>query len=63
MHENDKTIFDHHSLVTTVDDLLEHVHSTENGHVGNKKTLAEVWKYSELCMLSYSQASQKINSH
>ena len=29
-------------------DILERVHSTENGHVGYKKMLAEVW---ELCML------------
>ena len=39
--------------------IVERVHSTENGHVDYKKILAEIWKYSELCMLSYSQASQK----
>ena len=47
-------------LVEKFYDIVEpRVHSTENGHVDYKKILAEIWKYSELCMLSYSQASQK----
>ena len=41
---------------------MERVHSIENGHVDYNKILAEVWKYSELYMLSYSQASQKFIS-
>ena len=44
-NENDKTLFGHHRLVAIVEnfyDILERVHSTENGHVGYKKTLAEV---------------------
>ena len=52
-NDNDKTAFGHHRIVATAEkfyDILERVHSTENGHVGYKKTLAEVW---ELCMLSY----------
>ena len=53
LDDNDKTVFGHHRIVATADkfyDILERVHSTENGHVGYKKMLAEVW---ELCMLSY----------
>ena len=36
-NENDKALFGHHRLVAIVEnfyDILEHVHSTENGHVG-----------------------------
>ena len=49
-NDNDKTVFGHHRIVATAEkfyDILERVHSTENGY---KKTLAEVW---ESCMLSY----------
>ena len=49
------SLLGHHRLVATVEkfyDVLERVHSTENGYVDYKKILAEVWKYSELRMLS-----------
>ena len=56
MNENDHYLF---ATVEKFYDIVERVHLTENGHVDYKKILAEIWKCSELCMLSYSQASQK----
>lgn len=43
-NENDTTMFGHYRVVATVDkfDILERIHSLENGHVGYKKTLVEV---------------------
>jgi len=46
-NDSDKTIFGHHRFVAVVEnfyDILERIHSTESGHVGYKKTLAEVMK-------------------
>lgn len=42
---NDTTMFGHYRVVATVEkfyNILERIHSLENGHVGYKKTLAEV---------------------
>ena len=51
-NENDPTIFGQYRVVATVEkfySILERIHSTENGHVGYKKTLAKVsWMY--LCV-------------
>eukprot|EP00731_Ephydatia_muelleri_P013704 Em0007g1014a len=46
-NDNDKTIFGHYHVVAMVEkfyDILERIHSLESGHVGYKKSLAEVQK-------------------
>ena len=54
-----KTVFGHLCLVATVEKFYDIVEHVQNEHVGYKKILTEVWKNGELCMLSYSLASQK----
>ena len=42
---DDTTMFGHYRVVATVEkfyDILEHIHSLENGHEGYKNTLVEV---------------------
>jgi len=45
-NESDKAIFANYRIVATVEnyEILEQIHSTENGHVGYKKRLQ---RYSE----------------
>ena len=47
-NENVKTAFGHHCLTATVEkfyDIVERVHSTENGHVDYKKILGSIIDY------------------
>jgi len=59
-------VFGHYRLVATVEkfyDILERVHSTENGHVGYKKTLAEVWNYRIVSYVCYHYQATQTSSH